>query len=137
VQRAREILKRHPDVRRISGPYPLSALSVAGLVVFQLLIAHWLRDVSWIGVLAAAYFVGAFASHALFSPGSLRSRKPCRSPLTVLTRLREEERFGGRALLGRVDVETGRRVGQEDRPDAEPGAREHDAGQVRQRETAE
>ena len=66
VQRARELIKRHPEVRRFFGPYPLSALYVAGLVAFQIAIAYWLRDASWLWVILAAYLVGAFASHALF-----------------------------------------------------------------------
>jgi sphingolipid delta-4 desaturase len=66
VQRARELLKNHPDVRTLFGPYPPSGLYVAGLVTFQVAIAYLLEDASWLSVLLAAYLVGAFASHALF-----------------------------------------------------------------------
>ena len=66
VQRARELIKRHPDVRRFFAPYPLSALYVAGLVVCQIAVSHWLGDASWLWVILTAYLVGAFASHALF-----------------------------------------------------------------------
>ncbi len=66
VVRGREVIRRHPEVRRLFGPYPLSAAYVAALVAFQLLVAHWLREASWLAVLLIAYSVGAFASHALF-----------------------------------------------------------------------
>ncbi len=66
VQRARDLIRRHPDVRRLFGPYPLSGLYVAGLVMLQVAIAYVLRDAHWLAVLLAAYLVGAFASHALF-----------------------------------------------------------------------
>ncbi len=66
VQRGREVIRSHPEVRRLFGPYPLSAVYVAALVVFQLVVAHWLRHAGWFAVLLIAYSVGAFASHALF-----------------------------------------------------------------------
>ena len=66
VQRARELIKRHPDVRDLFGPYPLSAVCIAAVVAFQIGIAYWLRDAHWLLVAAAAYLIGAFASHALF-----------------------------------------------------------------------
>jgi sphingolipid delta-4 desaturase len=64
--RAREIIKEHPQVRRLFGPYPLSALYVVALGIFQLGVAYLLRDASWFWVILAAYGIGAFASHALF-----------------------------------------------------------------------
>jgi sphingolipid delta-4 desaturase len=66
VQRARELIKRYPAVRDLFGPYRLSALCIAALVAAQVGIAYGLRDAHWLVVLAAAYLVGAFASHALF-----------------------------------------------------------------------
>ncbi len=64
--RAREIIKRHPEVRQLFGPYPLSALYVSAVVIFQLAVAWLLRDAHWLLIIAAAYCVGAFASHSLF-----------------------------------------------------------------------
>ncbi len=64
--RAREIIKRHPEIRELFGPYPLSALYVSAVVIFQLAIAWLLRDAHWLLIVAAAYCVGAFASHSLF-----------------------------------------------------------------------
>ncbi len=66
VQRARELIKRHPDVKELFGPYPLSALCVVAVVAFQLLMAYALQDAHWLLIVGAAYLVGAFASHALF-----------------------------------------------------------------------
>jgi sphingolipid delta-4 desaturase len=66
VQRARDLTKLHPEVRDLFGPYPLSALYIVGVVAVQIAMAYWLRDASWLTVLLVVYFVGAFASHALF-----------------------------------------------------------------------
>jgi sphingolipid 4-desaturase/C4-monooxygenase len=65
-QRAREILARHPEVRKLLGQNPTSALWVVGLVSVQWLAAYWLRDVSWLWILAAAWLFGAFVNHALY-----------------------------------------------------------------------
>lgn len=64
--RAREILARHPEVRRLFARHPASAVWIAGLVLLQLALAYGLRDAHWPWVLLAAYLVGAFVSHALF-----------------------------------------------------------------------
>lgn len=66
VQRARDLIKRHQEIRHLFGPHPFSALYVTGIVVLQLAVAYLLREASWLWVLFAAYLVGAFASHALF-----------------------------------------------------------------------
>ncbi len=65
-QRARELVKRHPEVRHLFGQYPTSAVYIAGLVALQIGLAYLLRDASWLWVILAAYLIGAFASHALF-----------------------------------------------------------------------
>jgi len=64
--RAREVLGRHPELRRLFRPYPASAAWVVGLVALQVAVAFLLRDARWPWVLAAAYLIGAFVSHALF-----------------------------------------------------------------------
>lgn len=66
IQRARDILRAHPEVKSYFGPYPLSALYIAAIVLFQLGLAFLLRDAGWAWVLACSYLVGAFASHSLF-----------------------------------------------------------------------
>ena len=66
IQRSREIIKLHPEVRRYFTHYPLSGICIAGVVGLQLGIAYLLRDTSWLWVVLCAYLVGAFVSHALF-----------------------------------------------------------------------
>ncbi len=66
LQRGRDILKLHPEVRKHFAPYPPSGAWIAAIVVFQLSIAYVLKDASWVWVILCAYLVGAFASHALF-----------------------------------------------------------------------
>lgn len=65
-QRAREILARHPEVRKLLGQNPTSALWVVGLVSVQWLAAYGLRDASWLWIFVAAYLLGAFVNHALY-----------------------------------------------------------------------
>jgi sphingolipid delta-4 desaturase len=66
IQRGKEILKRHPEVRKHFAPYPLTGLYIAAVVAFQLTAAYLLKGTSWLWVILCAYLVGAFASHALF-----------------------------------------------------------------------
>jgi len=66
IQRGREIIKRHPEVRRYVAPYPLSAACIVGVVGVQVGIAYLLSGTSWLWVVVCAYLVGAFVSHALF-----------------------------------------------------------------------
>lgn len=66
LERGRQILRRHPEIKQYCAPYPLSALCVVGVVLLQLALAWSLRDADWWLVLVAAYLVGAFASHSLF-----------------------------------------------------------------------
>lgn len=64
--RTKQILKQHPDVRKLIGKNPLTFLAIVGVVALQVVGAWYLQDKSWWLILAAAYFVGAFADHALF-----------------------------------------------------------------------
>ncbi len=66
VQRGREIIKLHPEVRRYFTTYPLTAVCITGVVGLQMGIAYLLRDTSWLWMILCAYLVGAFVSHALF-----------------------------------------------------------------------
>ncbi len=65
-RRTREILARHPEVGKLLGRNPTSALWVVGLVALQWLAAYLLRDVSWLWIFVAAYLFGAFVNHALY-----------------------------------------------------------------------
>lgn len=64
--RTKEILKQHPDIRKLIGKNPLTIFAIIGLVSFQVVGAWLLRDQSWWLVFGAAYLLGAFADHALF-----------------------------------------------------------------------
>src|SRR5262245_29365361 len=64
--RTKEILKEHPDIRKLIGKNPLTIFAIIGLVSFQIVMAWLVRDQSWWIVLGAAYLLGAFADHALF-----------------------------------------------------------------------
>ena len=65
-RRAREILASHPEVRRLIGRNPTSVLWVVALVCVQWLAGYSLADVSWLWLILAAYFFGAFINHALY-----------------------------------------------------------------------
>ncbi|MBV9989645.1 MAG: fatty acid desaturase [Chitinophagaceae bacterium] len=64
--RTKEILKQHPDMRKLIGKNPNTIFAIIGLVAFQLLLCWLVSDQSWWIVVAAAYLLGAFADHALF-----------------------------------------------------------------------
>jgi sphingolipid 4-desaturase/C4-monooxygenase len=64
--RTRQILKNHPDVRKLIGKNPNTFLFIFLLVTFQIAGAWFLADKSWLAIFLAAYFVGAFVDHALF-----------------------------------------------------------------------
>jgi sphingolipid delta-4 desaturase len=64
--RTKEILKQHPQIRKLIGKNPLTFLAILGLVGFQVVMAWLVSDQSWWIVVGAAYLLGAFADHALF-----------------------------------------------------------------------
>lgn len=66
IDRAKRLVRSHPGVRGLFGPYPPSALWAGVVVAGQLFLAWTLSDAHRLVNYAAAYFVGAFASHALF-----------------------------------------------------------------------
>jgi sphingolipid delta-4 desaturase len=64
--RTKQILKQHPDVRKLIGKNPTTFLFIVLLVGLQVSGAWLLADQSWWLIFAIAYFVGAFIDHALF-----------------------------------------------------------------------
>ncbi len=64
--RTRQILRKHPEVRKLIGKNKYTFFAILGLVTFQVVLAWLLADRSWWLVVGAAYFLGAFADHALF-----------------------------------------------------------------------
>ena len=66
IARRRAILKDHPQVKELVGPYPLTALYIALLVSLHLITAYFIKDLSWILIFGFSYLYGAFISHALY-----------------------------------------------------------------------
>ncbi len=64
--RTKEILKQHPDIRKLIGKNPNTIFAIFGLVALQIVLAWFVADKSWWIVVGVAYLVGAFADHALF-----------------------------------------------------------------------
>ncbi|MEJ7589603.1 MAG: fatty acid desaturase [Ferruginibacter sp.] len=64
--RTKEILRKHPHIRKLIGKNPLTIFAIVGLVAFQVTLAGLVSAQSWWIVLGAAYLLGAFADHALF-----------------------------------------------------------------------
>ena len=64
--RTKEILKQHPDIRKLIGKNPLTIFAILGLVSLQIVLSWFVADQSWWLVFGAAYLIGAFADHALF-----------------------------------------------------------------------
>jgi sphingolipid delta-4 desaturase len=65
-QRTKDILKSHPEIRNLIGRNPISMVLIIFIVAFQLTAAYLLHNQAWWIMLIAAYFIGAFANHALF-----------------------------------------------------------------------
>ncbi len=64
--RTRQILKQSPEIRDLIGKNRSTFLFIIFLVVFQITAAILLARQSWLPIFLAAYFLGAFADHALF-----------------------------------------------------------------------
>lgn len=64
--RTKQILQQHPDVRKLIGKNKYTFFAILGLVAFQCILGWLVRDQAWWVVFTAAYFLGAFADHALF-----------------------------------------------------------------------
>ncbi len=64
--RTKQILKQHPEVRKLIGKNPLSIIAIVILVLAQIALALLLHNQSWWFIFLAAYFIGAFIDHSLF-----------------------------------------------------------------------
>jgi sphingolipid 4-desaturase/C4-monooxygenase len=64
--RTKEILKKHPHIRKLIGKNPHTVWAIFGLVSLQIILAWFVADQSWWIVVGLAYLIGAFADHALF-----------------------------------------------------------------------
>ncbi len=65
-ERTKEIIKQHPEVRKLIGRNPLSFIIILFVVALQITIAILLSSQPWWLALIVAYFLGAFANHCLF-----------------------------------------------------------------------
>jgi sphingolipid delta-4 desaturase len=65
VQRRKDILEKHPEVKKLMGCDPWIALYVSMKVVTQIGIAWLMRDASWRLIVPVAWVVGATINHWL------------------------------------------------------------------------
>lgn len=64
--RTREILKAHPEVKKLITKNPMTMVWILACVAIQLVMAYLVKDQAWYIILAAAWFIGAFPVHTLF-----------------------------------------------------------------------
>jgi sphingolipid delta-4 desaturase len=64
--RRKEILSKHPEVKKLFGPDIKLAYATVFLVLAQLTVAYFIGELSWFPFLLVTYFVGATIAHALF-----------------------------------------------------------------------
>ncbi len=65
-QRRKEILAKHPEVKKLFGNDVKLAYVTVALVIAQMAIAFFVGQLSWLPFLFVTYFIGATISHALF-----------------------------------------------------------------------
>ena len=61
-----EILRKHPEIKGLMGPEPLTKYIVFATVALQIAVAKLTLDWSWPAYLSAIYVIGATANHSLF-----------------------------------------------------------------------
>lgn len=64
--RRRAILEKHPHIRELVGPEPVSKYVCGCLILAQLALSVWSAQLSWCGWCALCYCVGATLAQALF-----------------------------------------------------------------------
>lgn len=67
LERTRRLLKAHPEVKGLFGNTPSTFFFIAGVVGLQVALAVALRHQPWWVLLGAAFAVGAFCNHALWT----------------------------------------------------------------------
>lgn len=65
-KRRKEILAKHPEVKKLYGIDKSMKYKVLGLVILQLVSAPYVATLAWYWYFLVAYVVGATASHAIF-----------------------------------------------------------------------
>lgn len=66
AKRKLEILKKHPEIKKLFGHEPRTKYCVVAVVALQTAVAAYTREWSWPAWLAVIYVVGATANHNLF-----------------------------------------------------------------------
>jgi len=64
--RTKEIIARHPEIRKLISRNPYTLLVILFCVGLQVVLSWFLRNEPWWLIFVAAYFGGAFACHTLF-----------------------------------------------------------------------
>ncbi len=64
--RTRQLVKAHPEVKKLIGKNPATMGWIVACVGVQLVMAFLLKDQPWYLILAAAWLIGAFPVHTLF-----------------------------------------------------------------------
>jgi sphingolipid delta-4 desaturase len=64
--RTREILKAHPEVKKLITKNPMTMVWILACVSLQIVMTYLVKDQAWYIILAAAWCIGAFPSHTLF-----------------------------------------------------------------------
>lgn len=64
--RTKQILKQHPQIRKLIGKNRFSFFVILFLVTAQIVLAITVSHSSWLAIFLAAYLAGAFIDHALF-----------------------------------------------------------------------
>ena len=66
IGRMKELLKAHPEVKTLFGPNPWSAVFITGVVLTQVALAYFCRDLGFWPILALSWLVGAVLNHSMF-----------------------------------------------------------------------
>lgn len=66
INRTKEILKKHPEIKKLMGKNFNTIYYIVGIVALQIAISYFIKDLAWYWVALVAWTVGAFANHALF-----------------------------------------------------------------------
>jgi sphingolipid 4-desaturase/C4-monooxygenase len=64
--RTKQLLQRHPQIRELIGPNPVTFWWTLGIVAVQIVAAWFVASQPWWVVFVVAYTVGAVCDHALF-----------------------------------------------------------------------
>ncbi|MDJ0707850.1 MAG: fatty acid desaturase [Leptolyngbyaceae cyanobacterium MO_188.B28] len=65
VERSKQILQDHPEIKQYFGPYPLSMIPIVCLIILHWSIAWMVKDLSWWMIGAISLLIGQFVLHSL------------------------------------------------------------------------